>query len=97
MKDYKIISNIPENRIEATIDNKVIGVINFHKSGDGRSLIVSHTGVDREYEGQGIAAAITKYLMDYARSNNLRIIPFCSYTRAYLERHSEYTDLNVNT
>ncbi len=58
------------------------GVINFN-----------HTYVPNELRGQGIAAQIVKTGLDYAKENNLKIIPSCSYVDAYFRRHKEYQDL----
>ncbi len=91
--EYSITHNIPEQKFEAYSDYKLIGLIDYLYSDNNKAMIVTHTEVNHEYEGKGIAGAMTKVLIEYAIQNQLKIIPSCSYTRMYLNRHSEYKDL----
>ena len=60
---------------------------------DGKILDYMSTYVPPELRGQQIAAQLVKVGLDYARANNYKVIPSCSYVRAYIERHPEYNDL----
>lgn len=86
--EYKIIQNIEENRFEAVFENQIIGVVDFLL--EKGSINVTHTGVLPEYEGNGIAASLNKDLLEYALNKNLKVIPSCSYTNIYIERHPKY-------
>lgn len=89
--EYEIKHNTAENRFEALSDLQIIGVINYYK--EDNVLVVTHTGVQPKYEGQGIAAALTKDLLTYIVKNNLKVSPLCSYTKSYIDRHAEYHNL----
>lgn len=89
--EYKISHNQTENRFEALSNQEIIGVVNYDKEDD--VIIVTHTGVEPEYEGQGIAGALTKEVLAYITKNSLKITPLCSYTKAYINRHPEYESL----
>ena len=52
-----------------------------------------HTEVDEQFAGRGYASALARTALDYARANNLKVIPTCPFVRKYLERHPEYDDL----
>ncbi len=52
-----------------------------------------HTAVPPEHEGKGYAAALVKFALDKARTDNYKILPYCQYVSAYLVRHPEYQDL----
>ena len=56
-------------------------------------MTVTHTGVPNELGGRGLAADITKFALDYARSQNWKVIPQCSYVAAYIKKHPEYASL----
>ena len=56
-------------------------------------MTIVRTWVPPVLEGQGIASMMTRHVLDYARERHLRIVPECSFTRAYLKRHPEYADL----
>lgn len=90
--DYRIINNINSNRIEAKLDMEIIGLIDYELTED-KVMIVPHTEVNTKYEGQGIAGAMTKALLDFAETSGYRILPICPYTKAYIDRHPEYHKL----
>lgn len=88
--DYKTEHNKEESRFEICIDGE-LAVVEYEVQDN--CLTVTHTGVPKSLSGQGIAALLTKDLLDYARENGLKIIPLCSYAEAYIKRHAEYQDL----
>ena len=90
--EYEIRLNTIESRFEALHMGKVIGFVTFFVRED-KSMVVPHTEVNAEYEGQGIAGALTKDLLDYARENSFPVEPLCPYTKTYITRHPEYQDL----
>lgn len=59
---------------------------------DGR-MVIEHTGVPEAIGGRGIAAALVKAALDHARTQRWRVVPACSYSAAYVQRHPEYADL----
>ena len=59
---------------------------------DGR-MVIEHTGVPEAIGGRGIAAALVKAALDHARTQGWRVVPACSYSAAYVQRHPEYADL----
>lgn len=54
---------------------------------------ITHTGVPRQLEGRGIAAALVGHALGWARSQRLKVNPVCSYVAVYLKRHPEWHDL----
>lgn len=88
--DYDIIHNESESRFETSVDG-LLSVVDYVRRGD--TLFVTHSGVPKELEGRGIAAALTKSLLQYVRDNQLRVRPVCPYTVSYIARHPEYSDL----
>lgn len=49
-----------------------------------------------ELRGQGLANKVTKAALEFAKENNKKVKPSCSYVRSYVERHAEYQDLVAN-
>jgi len=89
--DYRNVKhNAEESRFELLAEG-LMSEINYTKNGN--VLTITHTKVPSKLEGQGIAASMTKYMLEYARKNGLQISPLCSYTKTYLIRHPEYKDL----
>jgi uncharacterized protein len=60
-------------------------------------LSLDHTYVPPPIEGQGVAAKLTQFALDYARRQNLRVVPNCSYVAAFIAKHDEYQDLVAQT
>jgi len=49
--------------------------------------------VPRVLEGRGIGSKLVRATLDQVRSEGLKVVPRCSFVRAYMERHPEYADL----
>lgn len=59
----------------------------------GGRMLIRHTGVPSAVGGRGIAAALVRAALDWARGEGLRVVPQCSYAAAFVERHREYDDI----
>lgn len=68
-----------------------LAVLEYYRQDD--AIVFTHTGVPEELEGQGVGSALARAGLDYARAQDLRVVPQCRFVRAYLERHPEYQDL----
>lgn len=88
--EYNINHNEALNRFETLVDGE-LGIVNYRRRDN--TLIVTHTGVPLEIGGRGVAAALTKALLDYAKNNALKVAPVCPYTRAYIQRNPQYEDI----
>ena len=51
---------------------------------------IRHTIVPKEIGGRGIAAALVKFALEYARSQGMKVRPSCWYAEEFLRRHPEY-------
>ena len=86
----EIQRNAAAQRFEAEVESQ-LAVLEYRTA--GHSIIFTHTGVPPEIEGRGIASALTKAGLEYARAQGLKVVPQCPFVRAYLAKHSEYSDL----
>jgi uncharacterized protein len=78
-------------RYEAIVDGELAGSISYRAQDD--ELVLVHTQVEEEFEGQGIGSRLVAGTLDDIRARGLRMRPFCRFVKAYLERHPEYDDL----
>ena len=78
-------------RYEAIVDGKLAGSILYRERED--ELVLVHTEVEEEFEGQGIGSRLVAATLDDIRARGLRMRPFCPFVKAYVERHPEYADL----
>lgn len=90
------IQHQPEHgRFEIALDGHR-GVLRYvpGAGGDGGArIVIPSVQVDPAIEGRGVAAALTRAALDWARSEGLRVDPVCPYVDAWLRRHPDYDDL----
>ena len=53
----------------------------------------SHTYTDPGLRGKGLAAHVVRAAFEYAKENNLKVVPTCSYVQAFIKRNDEYSEL----
>lgn len=59
-----------------------------------KDLTVHHTEVVEKAGGRGLAKQMLNAMTDYARKNNLKVIPLCPYVHAQFKRHpGDYADI----
>lgn len=56
-------------------------------------IIIDHTYVSDELNGQGVGKLLLKELVDWARKENKKIMPLCPYAKAQMEKNKEYHDM----
>lgn len=87
------VTDVPEqSRYEARTDNGVVAGFLMYKLAD-RILVVTHTEVEPEYEGQGVGGRLVQAVLDDVRRRGLHVLPICPFTKAWIERHPDYQDL----
>lgn len=60
-------------------DGQRAGRMTYEKRGDDNQIYIEHTNVDEAFGGKGLAGKLFDYAIDYARKNDLKIVPFCTY------------------
>ena len=83
----QVINNEAKNRFQVKVD-KYLAVCEYKRVKD--RIIFTHTEVPTALEGQGVGSLLAKTALDYAISNELKIMPLCPYIAAYIKRHQEY-------
>lgn len=59
---------------------------------DGR-LVISFVLVHREFEGRGMGKYLVEEAIKFARENNWKVYPHCSYARAVMRRMNDVQDI----
>jgi predicted GNAT family acetyltransferase len=54
---------------------------------------LSYAYTPPEIRGKGIAKIVVEYAFNYAKANNLKVIPTCSYAQAFVKRYDNYKNL----
>ena len=61
----------------------------------GNVMAVEHTFVSPELRGQGVAKKLLDRAAQYAREQDYKIEPICSYVVTAFERYDEYNDVKI--
>ena len=93
MTEVRVSDNAASQRYEAHVDGRLAGQL-FYQERDG-ALVLIHTEVAGEFEGQGIGSRLVAGTLESIRERGLGITPLCPFVVSYLERHPEYGDLVV--
>ncbi len=94
IKNMKFIYEERKLRLIDKENNEDIGYISFDRKND--TVIIISTVVYEKYQGKGMASALIKEILTYAKNNNLKIKPLCSFVVHYIEKHPEYKELVIN-
>ncbi len=73
-------------------NGNVIAEMTYVKN-DDNCIIIDHTGVNNTYRGQNFGKKLVEEAVNYARNENLKIIPVCSYAKAIMSRNHNYRDV----
>ncbi len=58
-----------------------------------KKFIIDHTGVEEKFGGQGFGKRLVMAGVEYARKNNLKIIPLCPYAKSRFDRDKSIGDV----
>ncbi|OBB48468.1 GNAT family N-acetyltransferase [Mycobacterium sp. 852002-51961_SCH5331710] len=78
-------------RYAIAVDQKEVGFAEFADR-DGQRVF-THTEVDSDFEGRGLATILIGEALQKTREDGLRIVPVCEMVASYVEKHDEYSDV----
>ena len=85
---------VRDNRAEAEFELVVGGqkaVAAYQMEGD--TIVFTHTIVPPELEGRGVGSKLIRGALDMVRDRGLKVVPQCTFVRAYMQKHPETRDL----
>lgn len=59
----------------------------------GNQITFTRTNVPRAAEGKGIASRLITAALEDARAANMKVVPQCTFVKAYIDRHKEWQNL----
>lgn len=76
-------------------EGRRVGELSYHLAGD--TAVVGHTWVDPSLRGGGEARKLVAAVVEWARRENRKISPVCSYVRMVMDRRpEEFADVRKN-
>ncbi len=79
------------DRFTISVEGRPVGFTEFADH-DGQRVF-PHTEVDDEFEGRGLATIVVAEALQATKDDGLRIVPVCKLVAAYVEKHSEFSDV----
>lgn len=70
-----------------------IGRLTYTISPEENKLIISFVLVHQKFEGKGMGKILVEEAIKFARSNNWKIYPHCSYAKSVMHRMDEVQDI----
>ncbi len=75
-------------------DNK-LGEMTYTMPAAGK-MIIDHTEVSDELRGKNVGYQLVQAAVEYARTNNLKIIPLCPFANSVFKKKSDFQDVLLN-
>ncbi|NDI97839.1 N-acetyltransferase [Flavobacterium sp. LaA7.5] len=82
--------NEAQNQFELAIGDS-IAFLEYYT--EGNKIFMTHTEAPEELRGTGAAPRLVGMAMQYAKDNNLAVVPLCSYVGKYINNHPEWYDI----
>ena len=90
-----IIEQINESTkgyFRATDNQTVGGRMTYRWDGTDKFIII-HTEVNSEFAGQSLGKKMILEAVQFARANNLKILPLCPFAKSIFDKTEEIQDL----
>ena len=82
----EVVDNPGQHRFEI-VEDVGIAVLEYRRTAD--QLVLVHTGVPKDLEGNGFGGALVRAAVDAARAEGLAMVPQCPYAKAWIEKHPD--------
>ncbi|MDY0986759.1 Acetyltransferase (GNAT) family protein [Flavobacterium sp. ACN2] len=86
------INDTRKGYFEAIEDGKEAGKMTYTWAGDSK-FIIDHTEVSPDFNGKGVGKKLVMAAVEYARNNNLKIIPLCPFAKSVFDKVEEIRDV----
>jgi len=77
--------NGKKGQFSAIANDEEAGLMTYTWAGD-KKFIIDHTEVNPDFSGQGIGKQLVMAAVEFARENDLKILPLCPYAKSVFER-----------
>ena len=74
------------------VDGKKLAMMTYSKAGKDK-IIIDHTEVDSSLQGKGIGYELVAEAVDFARKNNIKIMPLCPFAASVFRKTSDYNNV----
>lgn len=74
-------------------ENEEVGRLTYTIFPDENKLVISYVLVHSKFEGKGMGKYLVEEGIKFARENNWKVYPHCSYARSVMNRMKDVDDI----
>lgn len=86
------INNDKNGVFKALNQDILVGELFYVWAGD-KKFIIDHTDVNPNYNGKGVGKQMVMKAVEFARENNVQIIPLCPFAKSVFDKTSDTHDV----
>ncbi len=86
----EVVNDLQGSRFVINVEGNEVYVLYTE---DKNTLDLYSTYTPPQLRGQGLAEKVVLAAFEYAKEQNLKVIPSCWYVRKFLEKHPEYESI----
>ncbi|QYJ69379.1 GNAT family N-acetyltransferase [Flavobacterium litorale] len=79
--------NESENQFEFTVEDAT-AFLEYYR--EENKIFLTYTEAPVVLQGTGVASQLVKQSLQYAKDNNLIVVPLCTYVFNYINKHPEW-------
>lgn len=77
---------------QAVQEDKEAGRMTYTWAGENK-IIIDHTEVNPEFKGQGVGEKMVMAAVEFARANNIKIMPLCPFAASVFKKREDIQDV----
>lgn len=85
-------NNEKNGYFKAVEEGQQAGLMTYTWAG-GSKFIIDHTEVNPEFRGRDVGKKMVHAAVDYARKNNVKILPLCPFAKAVFRKDESLADV----
>jgi uncharacterized protein len=74
------------------VNNERLAEMIYSKASD-TSIIIDHTDVSDALRGKGAGKQLVQAAVEYARANQLKILPLCPFAKSVFDKTPDFSDV----
>jgi predicted GNAT family acetyltransferase len=91
--EMNVQKNSDSGSYEAVVNGRVVGMIVYHAPRGDQRVTLTHTIVEPEYRGRGVATRLVKHALDDLGAHDLKLTNYCPFVADYIADHPQYKEL----
>ena len=85
-----VVENAAENRFELQLDGGT-ALVAYRRDGD--RLVLVHTEVPEQFDGQGVGSRLAKGVFELLRATKRKAVVRCEFLKGWIAKHPDYNDV----